>query len=98
MNTSFAIERKQKASRASSRAPLPLAPEQEVLSRLVGTRAELEVRIGRTLEHIMRLHLEGRDGEAWVAAHALCQAMDTTIEAAASIAEEAQGAANLREA
>jgi hypothetical protein len=85
MNTAFSAEPGQIARRTASTAHLAVPSQQEVLGRLVGTRAELEIRIGRALERIMQLHVEGHDAQAWAAAHALCEAMDATIDATTAL-------------
>jgi hypothetical protein len=59
---------------------------QELHERLIGTRAELEIRIQRVLEQIMRLQLDGRDAEARSATRELCDAMDASIEVVTTLA------------
>jgi hypothetical protein len=70
------------SGRCSSPGPDALRP-QELFHRLIGTRAELNVRIDGALEQIMHLQLDGRDAEACKAISSLCDALDATIEAVA---------------
>ena len=79
MSTAFTTKRG-KTEPLTAALPRVIPAQHETVDRLVGTRAELDVRIARALEHIMRLYLEGRATQASAAAHALCEAMDTTID------------------
>jgi hypothetical protein len=58
---------------------------QEIYDRFVGTRAELDLRIDRALEHILRLQLDGQDAEARRAVRTLCDALDQAIDAVTAL-------------
>jgi hypothetical protein len=53
---------------------------QEIYDRLMGTRAELDVRIERVLEQILRLRLDGQDAAAHRKIRSMCDTLDHAID------------------
>jgi hypothetical protein len=82
-----------KSGRSSASLPnvCPHAAEprwQELLARLVGTRAELDARLEAALERITHLQLDGQDTQACAAMSTLCDTLDVAVEAVASLAAQ----------